>query len=78
MKKSVLFIIVVLFYFGNPHPAVAQNSQVVANGGITSLLSFNGCQTSWTNDNPAIGLPASGVGDIASFRAIKTSNLFTR
>jgi gliding motility-associated-like protein len=47
-------------------------SQTVTNGHATTAIKFTGTATSfnWTNDNPSIGLAASGTGNIASFRAI--------
>jgi gliding motility-associated-like protein len=48
-------------------------NQVVCNGGTTSLVAFNTVNTvgtttySWTNSATGIGLPATGVGDIAPF-----------
>jgi DNA-binding beta-propeller fold protein YncE len=38
------------------------------------ILSGSGNSTSWTNSNPAIGLPASGSGNIPSFRAVNNGN----
>jgi gliding motility-associated-like protein len=54
----------------------AQTNQTVPNGSMIALASFpsTGCVYIWTNSNPAIGLPANGVGDIAGFRAINTGN----
>ena len=55
--------------------------QVLCNGELTNDILFtttniDGTTTyAWTNDNPAIGLAASGIGDIPSFTAINnTSN----
>jgi gliding motility-associated-like protein len=53
----------------------AQNSQTVVNGANTTAVNFgSGCTYNWTNSNPAIGLAASGTGDIASFKAINNTN----
>ena len=51
----------------------AQN-QTVTNGTATIPVNFTGtgCRYNWTNNNPAIGLPASGIGNIASFTAVNT------
>ena len=46
----------------------ASTTAVIFSGGVASS-SFN-----WTNDNPAIGLAASGSGDINSFTAINLGN----
>ncbi|MEI9959431.1 MAG: PKD domain-containing protein [Ferruginibacter sp.] len=56
----------------NPMPDVIQPlDQVVCNGAIINATNFTGSVTGaiyqWTNSNPAIGLPASGNGSIASF-----------
>lgn len=42
------------------------------NGEATTLIHFtgNGTTYTWTNDNPAIGLPANGNGDLPSFTAV--------
>jgi gliding motility-associated-like protein len=54
------------------------NSQTVCNGEQTATVTFAGTVTgtvyNWTNSNPAIGLPASGTGDITAFTAINTGN----
>jgi len=47
--------------------------QVLCNGSQTAAVNFSTINTggtttySWTNDHPAIGLPALGIGDIAAF-----------
>lgn len=50
----------------NPVP-----NQVYCNGMVTAPLSFTGTATTfhWTNDNPGIGLDASGTGNIPAFTA---------
>ncbi|MEZ4966720.1 MAG: hypothetical protein R2791_15865 [Saprospiraceae bacterium] len=49
-------------------------NQTVCNGTATAAVSFSGPVSgtifNWTNSNPAIGLAASGTGDIASFAAV--------
>jgi len=52
------------------------SNQTVTSGQSTTAVSFSGTGNAftWTNDTPAIGLPTSGAGDIASFTAINTSN----
>ncbi|MEQ1747385.1 MAG: HYR domain-containing protein [Saprospiraceae bacterium] len=56
----------------NPTPVVADpGDQVICAGDVTAPVAFAANMAvsgfSWTNDNPAIGLPASGTGDIAAF-----------
>ncbi len=56
-----------------PAPATV-NNQAVCSGSTTAAVSFIDAAPNvsyvWTNSNPAIGLPASGVGSIAAFTAI--------
>ena len=54
----------------NPVP-----NQVVCAGDSTTPITFTGSgqQYNWTNDNPFIGLTASGTGNIAAFIAINTT-----
>jgi len=49
---------------------------VVAAGISVELVPFNGTASSysWTNDNPTIGLAASGTGNIPSFTAFNSTN----
>ena len=53
--------------------------QVLCNGELTNDILFTTTNTdgtttyAWTNDNPAIGLAASGTGDIPSFTAINNT-----
>ena len=76
MKGPLLVLSIIcwllIFLFGVN--ADAQTNQVVINGTSTTAVDFGGagCVYKWTNSNPAIGLPASGTGDIASFTAINT------
>ncbi|MBL0054780.1 MAG: hypothetical protein IPP31_01055 [Chitinophagaceae bacterium] len=56
----------------NPTPTVnAVANQTVCNGSLTAAVNFTGIAPgtvySWTNNNPAIGLAASGTGNIAPF-----------
>lgn len=50
-------------------------NQVKSNGQLTDAINFTGSNTAftWTNDNPAIGLAASGYGNIKSFKAINSN-----
>jgi gliding motility-associated-like protein len=71
MPQTFLIII-------NPTPAIAfVPDQTVCNGAMTSDVVFIGTVDnpgfSWINDNTAIGLPASGTGDIAAFMASNTT-----
>ena len=63
----------------NPTGEVEQPiSQVVCNGENTSTVTFATVSTggvttyTWTNNQPSIGLSATGSGDIPSFVAINT------
>ena len=63
----------------NPTPTVdAVTNQMVCNGAVTATVNFTGSvpgtQFNWTNNDPSIGLAASGTGDIASFTATNTTN----
>jgi hypothetical protein len=66
-------------YTVNPTPTVNTiNNQTVCNGATTLAANFTGAVTgttySWTNTNTAIGLGASGTGNIAAFTATNTTN----
>ncbi len=67
----------------NPIPTIVQPaSQAVCNGDNINAITFTGnipgAMYSWTNNNTAIGLPASGTGDIASYIAVnKTASPIT-
>ncbi|HMK02792.1 MAG TPA: WG repeat-containing protein, partial [Ferruginibacter sp.] len=59
----------------HPVPNVVQPPNLnVCNGASTNAVAFSGSVSgttfSWTNNNPSIGLPASGNGNIASFTAV--------
>ncbi len=64
----------------NPVPSVAQPAdQSLCNGATTNAIAFTGTLSglstySWTNNNPSIGLPASGTGNIPAFIAVNTGN----
>jgi gliding motility-associated-like protein len=63
-----------------PTPQIqAPSNQVLCSGANTSTVIFSGQPTgntfNWQNNNPAIGLAASGSGNIASFTATNTSNI---
>jgi len=57
------------------------NNQMVCNNSVTTAVNFSSNATgagtvtyNWTNDNPAIGLAATGTGNIPSFTAINNTN----
>ena len=61
----------------NPTPTVnVVSDQVVCAGSNTTAINFSGTATSfnWTNTNSAIGLAASGSGNIPSFTATNSTN----
>jgi len=62
-------LLCVLFY---PSVVKAQKDYTVRNGETVTIDPFpaTGCVYKWTNDNPGIGMPASGSGDINAFKAI--------
>jgi hypothetical protein len=60
-----------------PTPTVADPAdQTLCNGTFTTAVSFSGSVVgttfAWTNDQPGIGLAASGSGNIPSFTAVNT------
>lgn len=62
----------------NPVPTVnTLTNQTLCNGNMTTAVPFSGAVAgtiyNWSNNTPAIGLPASGSGDIAAFAAINNS-----
>jgi len=54
-----------------------ESSVLYCNGTNTSAIQFTGTfdVVNWTNDNPSIGLAASGTGDISSFVATNNGNI---
>ncbi|MCX8486120.1 MAG: hypothetical protein ORN53_02890, partial [Crocinitomicaceae bacterium] len=63
----------------NPTPVVAQpTSQTVCTGASFAATNFTSATTgttyAWTSSNTAVGLAASGSGNIASFTATNTTN----
>ena len=64
----------------NPTATVNKpGDQTVCNEETVSAINFSGSSVSgttykWTNDNPSIGLAASGTGNISSFTGTNTSN----
>ena len=63
----------------NPAARVNQPAnQTICVGSVTAPVVFSGTNSRpttyrWTNSNPAIGLAASGTGEIASFTALNTT-----
>src|ERR1700743_1414356 len=77
MKRFLPVIgVIITILFSLLTEANAQPNQTVANGASTTAVNFTGagCAFNWTNSNPAIGLPASGTGNIPSFTAINTGS----
>jgi len=61
----------------NALPTVNQvPDQTPGNGSPTAAVNFTGTANTftWTNSTPSIGLPAAGMGDIASFTAVNNGN----
>jgi hypothetical protein len=63
----------------NPTPTVTQPAnQTVTSGSSTTAVIFSGTVAgtsyAWTNNNTAIGLAASGTGNIPAFIAVNTTN----
>jgi gliding motility-associated-like protein len=61
----------------NALPTVDQLQNISYNTGATTVpVNFTGTANTftWTNNNPSIGLPASGTGNIAAFTAVNTGN----
>jgi len=60
----------------NPNVSIAPSSQTVCSGDLTSTINMSGTATSftWTNNQPSIGLPASGTGNIPAFLTTATGS----
>jgi len=76
MKRYLQRISVIIFLFCIWLSAGAQTDQTVNNGGSTAQANFPtaGCTIKWTNNNPGIGLAATGTGNIPSFKAVNTGS----
>lgn len=74
MKRYLQCISVIIFLLCIWLSAGAQTDQTVNNGGNTAPANFptTGCTIKWTNNNPGIGLAATGTGNIPSFKAVNT------
>jgi gliding motility-associated-like protein len=69
---AALFFSIVLFLFATRLEAQITDQQVL-NGSLTNAEKFPvGCIYHWVNDDPAVGLPAGGKGDIQPFTAVNT------
>ena len=63
----------------NPVPKVSNPGSQLACNNSTKVINFNGSTISgtsysWTNDNTALGIPASGMGDIFFFARNSTTD----
>lgn len=80
MKHLRLMIYTLLAVFLLPWQAVAQTTVTgpsVINGQMTAPITWggpSGCVYNWFNPTPGIGLPTSGSGDIASFKALNPTS----
>ena len=76
MKKFLPIVIFIIIFITVSLCVNAQSNQVVTNGDTTNTVKFPGvtCTYNWVNNNPAIGLPASGSGNITSFTAVNTGS----
>ena len=77
MKGFLLVTSIIISVFFLSHLAIAQGNQTVISGNQTLTVNFPaaGCTYNWVNSTPGIGLPASGTGDIAAFKAVNTGNI---
>ncbi len=75
--KKITFFIQYLLLLGVNLAAKAQTNQTVSNGSFSQQVVFPAgtCGYTWTNSNPAIGLPIAGKGNIASFKATNTGTI---
>lgn len=72
--------LVTFTYTVNPGPVMNPvSNQSVCHSTASPAIPFSspvaGTTYTWTNDNPAIGLAASGTGNLPSFTAVNTSSL---
>ncbi len=76
MGRYILVTSVIIYILSLLSKAAAQSNQTVVNGSNTTAVALQGgtCAYTWVNDNPSIGLSASGTGNIGSFTAINTGN----
>ena len=73
LLPAVIFIASLLSFVSY---SFAQSNQTLSNGQSTATVTFlaGGCVYNWVNDNPSIGLAASGTSNIPSFTAINTGS----
>lgn len=76
MKKFLPALTAFIICFFCLRLNVKAQNQTLVNGDSTTAISFpaSSCMYAWTNDNPSIGLPATGIGNIPSFGAINKGN----
>lgn len=76
MGKLLHFLTFTLFFFLFFTTVYGQSNQTVNNGSNTTAVNFTGatCTYHWVNSNPSIGLPASGTGNIPSFKAVNNGS----
>lgn len=60
----------------NPNVSVTPATQTVCSGDLSATINMSGTATSfaWTNNQPSIGLPASGTGNIPAFLTTATGS----
>ncbi|WP_295718013.1 beta-propeller fold lactonase family protein [Mucilaginibacter sp.] len=77
MTRLIYVVALTTFFFSFLSQTSAQSNQTVTNGDITAAANFPGagCNYTWVNNNPFIGLPASGSGNIQAFTAINSGNV---
>lgn len=76
MLRFLPVVSLIIFYTLSFTLARAQTNQTVNNGTVTQPITFSGpgCSYHWVNSNPAIGLAASGDGNIPSFTAVNNGS----
>ncbi|WP_316736108.1 gliding motility-associated C-terminal domain-containing protein [Pedobacter aquatilis] len=76
MKIYFISLNILLLVLAQSLLSKAQTNQTVLSGENTTAINFgaSACKYNWVNDNPAIGLAASGNGDINSFVATNNSS----
>ncbi|SDH18979.1 beta-propeller fold lactonase family protein [Mucilaginibacter gossypii] len=76
MQRLLYVVLLITFFFSFLVQTAAQSNQTVTNGDLTTPAVFPGigCSYIWKNNNPSIGLSATGAGNIQAFEAINTGN----
>jgi gliding motility-associated-like protein len=69
--NKILHVISVVLLLSALSLNIKAQTQIVMNGTVTKQVTVpaGGCTYNWVNNNPAIGLPATGTGDIPAFTA---------